>query len=296
MRVRAIASSVGVLLLLLACGSAEPEAPASAPGAARADAGTVGEAPDALALPAPGEVEVRVGPQGTVAVANQAPRRKVLEAIARETGLVVLSFIGGRDPGGRVTLRSEGESIEVLLARALGGVAYSIEPIEPGDRISLAVGSRAGGGTPGQKQQEAAATPRPPPARAERSREERVPLPDEEAFEQLTSRDPAERLEGVEWMDVTSSAGYEAVVERLENDPDPEVRAAAADSLGDADVGAVGPLVKALEDTDRRVVMAALDSLELLGDTSTLPKLAPALRHSDREVRERADEVADFLE
>ncbi len=281
----------------LACGSSEPAAPATtpaeAPEAARApapaEAPAAAEGAAALTLPPPGQIQVRVGAEGTVALANQAPRRALLEAIARETGLVVVAFVAGGDPDGRVTVRSQGESIEVLLARALGGVPYSIEPLEPGARVSVVVGKRGGAARARPRIQ--AEPPRTPAARAERP-----VLPDEEALEQLTSSNPEERLEGVEWLDVTSATGYEAVVDRLANDPDPLVRAAAAESLGDADVGAVSPLIRALEDPDNRVVLGALEALELLGDSSTIPKLRPALEHPDREVRERALEVQEFLE
>jgi hypothetical protein len=285
--------SLGIAALLglvLGCGSEQPEAPpaaASAPAPPAALAKADAELPS---LPAPGEVEVRVGPEGTVALAHQAPRRRVLEAIARETGLVVVSFVAGGDPDGRVTLRSIGEPIEVVLARALTGVPFSIEPVGQGARLAVIVGTR--GAAPEPPPRARAETPRPPP-RAQRA----VPVEDDsEAFEQLTSRDPEDRVEAVEWLDVTAAAGYEAVVERLADDPDPEVRAAAAESLGDADVGAVGPLLQALEDRAPEVGLEALDSLEMLGDESTVEKLEPALRHPDPEVRERAIEVQEFLE
>jgi hypothetical protein len=294
---RAIVSlAFGALLgLVLGCGSEEPEvrtgasaaapAPPVAPAAAMAPANAEGPA-----LPALGKFEVRVGPEGTVALANQAPRRLVLEAIARETGLVVVSFVSGGDPKGRVTLRSIGEPIEVVLARALAGVPFSIEPVGQGARLSVIVGTQ--GAAPEPPARARAETPRPPPTRDAR------PAPDDESetLEQLTSGDPEERVEAVEWLDVTAAAGYEAVVERLLNDPDPEVRAAAAESLGDADVGAVGPLLRALEDRESVVVLEALDSLELLGDASTVEKLEPVLDHPDPEVRERAIEVREFLE
>jgi hypothetical protein len=190
-----------------------------------------------------------------------------------------------------VTLRSIGEPIEGGVARALTGVPFSIEPVGQGARLSVIVGKR--GAAPEPPPRARAETPQPPPERAARP----VPAEDEqEAFEQLTSRDPEERVEAVEWLDVTAAAGYEAVVERLSNDPDPEVRAVAAESLGDADVGAVGPLLRALEDRESAVVLEALDSLEMLGDASTVEKLGPALEHPDPEVRERAIEVREFLE
>jgi HEAT repeat protein len=103
-------------------------------------------------------------------------------------------------------------------------------------------------------------------------------------------------VEAVEWTDLTSVAGFEAVVDRLANDPDASVRTAAAESLGDGDVGAVRPLLDALADPDSHVVLAVLESLEQVGDASILPELAPALEHSDPTVRERAAEVGEFLE
>ena len=91
-------------------------------------------------------------------------------------------------------------------------------------------------------------------------------------------------------------AGYEAVVERLANDPDAAVRAAAAESLSSADVGAVRPLVRRSATPTRASSLAALESLEMLADASILPELAPALDHPDPAVRERAQEAAEFIE
>ena len=275
----------------LACGSEEPQ-----PAPEQAPAGGVPAAPAAapaqeLPLPPEGRVEVSFGSDGIVAAANQAPRRRVLESIARETGLVVVAFVEGGDPEGRVTLQSRGEPIEVVIARALPGVPYSIEPLEGGrrERLAVVVGKR----------DPATGRPRPRPAPAPAERRERAagpPVPDTEALEQIASRDPEERVEGVEWADVASAAGFAAVVDRLANDPDAAVRAAAAETLGDADVGAVPPLLGALGDRDPRVVLAALESLEMLGDASTIPQITPFLEHPDAAVRERAAEVIEFLE
>jgi hypothetical protein len=282
------------LAAAVACGRAEPEQPRGGPaaGAPAAAPGAASEPAAGLPLPGEGEVEVSFGSEGILALANQAPRRRVLEAVARETGLVVVAFVEGGDPDGRVTLQSRGEPIEVVLARALSGVPYSVEPLPSGvrERLAVVVGKRDPAGRP---------QPRPAaPLADSRERTPRAapPLADTEALEQLESADPQERVEGVEWADVASAAGFAAVVERLANDPDAAVRAAAAESLGDADVGAVPPLVHALGDADVRVVLAALESLEMLGDASTVAELAPALEHPDAEVRQRAAEVAEFLE
>ena len=281
-----------LLLLLaaaLACGRAEPERTAAPPSPGGSEPAPAAAAE--LPLPAAGAVEVSLGADGILALANQAPRRRVLEALARETSLVVVAFVEGGDPEGRVTMRSRGEPLEVVLARALVGVPYSIGSLERGssDRLTVVVGQRnevhasRRGGEPRQR-------PHQRPEGAPRTQEPEAPRP------QLTSRDASERVEAVEWTDLTSVAGFEAVVDRLANDPDASVRTAAAESLGDGDVGAVRPLLDALADPDSHVVLAVLESLEQVGDASILPELAPALEHSDPTVRERAAEVGEFLE
>jgi hypothetical protein len=284
------------LLLALACSGGEKTGRSQQPSAApRAAAEPV--PPSDAALPPLGEVEVSFGgAEGIVAHANQAPRRRVLEALAHETGLVIVVFVEGGDPDGRVTLSSEGEPIEVVLARALTGVPFSIAPLteEGRARLTLVVGKARDVAAPSRGAERARTRAALDP-REHAERAQRIDEMENEALAKLESSDPRERVEGVEWADIATVSGYEAVIERLANDPDGEVRAAAAESLSGADVGAVRPLVSALSDPDTRVVLAALESLELLGDASVVPELAPALEHADPAVRERAREAAEFM-
>ena len=248
------------------------------------------------ALPPPGEADVAFGVDGIVARANAAPRRAVLEEIAGVTGLLTVDFAPGGDPDGRVTFESRGEPIEVVVARTLSGVPYSIEPVDEQGRARLAVvvGKRRAASSPAREERRTnVRRVLDPRERDERARQ--VAQLESEALEKLESRDPEERALGVEWADTSTVAGYEAVIERLANDPDGAVRAAAAESLASADVGAVRPLLAALADPDPRVVLAALESLEMLGDESIVPDLALALEHPDPAVRERAREAEDFL-
>ncbi len=288
-----------VLLAAHGCGRADPEPPpAGAPratGEAAPAAAPAAAAPADEELPPAGEVEVRFGEGGIVALANQAPRRSLLEALAHETGLVVVAFVEGGDPDGRVTVASRGEPIEVVLARALVGVPFSVEPLAYGarERLTVVVGRARESSEPAV----ARVVERRRAERREAADRERTPEEFEgQALEQIASHDARERAQGVEWADIESATGFQAVVERLLNDPDASVRAAAAESLGAADVGAVRPLLEALDDADPRVVLSALDSLEQLGDDSIAPELAPALQHRDAGVRERAAEVGEFLE
>jgi HEAT repeat protein len=64
----------------------------------------------------------------------------------------------------------------------------------------------------------------------------------------------------------------------------------------ESDVGAVQPLLQALGDPEPQVVLAALEALEFVGDASTIPKIAPLLKHPSTEVRERTVEAIKFLE
>jgi hypothetical protein len=220
----------------------------------------------------------------------------VLEEVAGATGLLTVAFGPGGDPDGRVTFESTGEPIEVVVARALPGVPYSLEPldVEGRARLALVVGRRREELSPARaERRESVRRVLDPRDRAERARQ--LAEMESEALAKLESSDARERIEGVEWADTASVAGYEAVIERLANDPDGAVRAAAAESLASADVGAVRPLLAALGDADARVVIAALESLEMLGDESIVPDLAQALDHPDPAVRERAREAEDFL-
>lgn len=284
------------LLIPLACGRGEDAGRAEGAQAPQRPAASAPETA-AAALPERGEFEVSFGAAGIVARANAAPRRRVLETLARETGLVIVVFVEGGDPDGAVTLDSEGEPIEVVLARSLSGVPFSVEPLDADGRVRLAV---VVGKSPSAARVPLAGRPSAPgralDPRAQTERLQRANQLEEDALAQLESPDPRERAEGVEWADVATVTGYEAVLERLANDPDASVRAAAAESLGGADVGAVRPLLGALGDADPHVVVSALESLELLGDASIVPELAPALEHQDPTVRERAKEVLEFLE
>ena len=209
---------------------------------------------------------------------------------------MIVAFVDGGDPEGVVTFHSEGEPIEVVVARSLSGVPFSLEPlaVDGRARLTLVVGKRRDDAAPAREARRASPSRvLDPRERAERAQQ--IGEMEAEALAKLESTDARDRVEGVEWADVATVAGYEAVIERLENDPDGAVRAAAAESLSSADVGAVRPLLNALSDPDPRVALAALESLEMVGDEAVVADLTPALEHPDPEVRERAKEAEEFL-
>jgi hypothetical protein len=260
-----------------------------------------------VALVPPGEVRVsRDGTELMGVVAADAPRGAILAALAERAEFSVMIGEGARLEE-RLTLRASKERMELVLARVLAGVphalAYAPDAGPGARRLTLVtVGQPAtatGGGaasvptvgTPAQQRRPGEVDPAKSEQRAERSRELWA-----KSLEHLESSDPELRADGARWLDVGSSEGFDAAVSRLESDESAEVRAAAAESLIDADADAVPPLVQALEDRDPGVVMAALEALEFVGDEATAPQLRVLLNHKDPEVRERARKAIEFLE
>lgn len=93
------------------------------------------------------------------------------------------------------------------------------------------------------------------------------------------------------------SAYLPQVISALNTDPDPRVRVAAADWLGDnASYGAVNALIGALEDPSAEVTLKVLEALEDAGDESVIVYLQPLLDSPDPEVREAAGRAIEFLE
>jgi hypothetical protein len=258
------------------------------------------------ALPPLGEVKAWRDGEGLASVlASGAPRGAIVTAIAEAADFGVM--IGAEaDLDAPLTVRVQRETLEVALGRVLAGVPHALEYARDAGsgakRLALvtvgrqapAVGLAAGVTGPkppvtGEKRRER--TPEQEQKRAERA--QRVWA---ESLENLGSYDSELRADGARWLDVSTTEGLQAAVEHLENDESPEVRVAAAGVLLDSDVGAVQPLLRALGDPDPRVVLAALEALEFVGDEATVPRLQPLLEHKDVEIRERTVEAIEFLQ
>lgn len=263
-------------------------------------------------LPPPGGAFVQGSGGRYTVLANQAPREKVLQQLARSARFDV-EFTNDAVRETRVTLEQREAELEGVLAAALRGVHYALHyEIGPdGERVSwrVVVGADTRA-TPG-----VATAPPPPPDPQDAAREamlaelrsqraafeaelETRRQKRERSFAQLEDPNPEVRAEAARWLDPDGFRGLEALASVLENDPFPAVRASAAETLGGAndDVTALGILLQALEDPDPQVVLAALDAIEYQGDETTVPLLQPLLRHRDPEVRERAVEAMEWLE
>ena len=117
-----------------------------------------------------------------------------------------------------------------------------------------------------------------------------------EAIEQLADSDAAVRVEALATIDPAGDAAPR-VAELARTDPDPRVRAAAVERLGDADTWqATSTLLESLVDPSPEVVIAALEALEYSGDHSLLPRVAPLANHPNPAVREAAKAAIESLE
>jgi hypothetical protein len=296
-----------LLVVALACAAAGcggdsdgGSAESAASGASSADA------PAALAaaeFPPTGEVRAwREGAAGFSVLADAAPRGAILAALgeAADFALVLGAEAQLDQP---LTLRAEREPLEVLLARVLAGVPHALDyEHEAGGqkhlaRLTVGVGSlpAAVASAPKSKLERRHERPQLTPEE-QQERAERVEKLWATSLVNITSPDPDVREDAASWLNVATPEGFQAAADRLQHDEAPLVRAAAAENLGGADAGAVQPLVQALADPDSRVVMAALDALEFVGDESTIPHLQPLLKHKDVAVRERTVEAIEFLQ
>jgi len=254
-----------------------------------------------------GEVQAWLDDEALVSAhANQAPRGAILAALAQAAGfeLVLGAQAGLEQP---LSLRVQGEPLGVALARALAGVPHEVfyanDPVSGAPhlaRVRVGLGDAA-------TTVVAANEPRRDPGGRDHRRPELTPEEKQERAERaqrmwaeslanLSSPNEELRADAAKWLNVSSTEGFQAATDRLANDESPLVRAAAAEALLDSDVGAVQPLLQALEDPDPRVVMAALEALEFVGDETTVPHLAPLLKHRDVAVRERTVEAIEFLQ
>lgn len=112
----------------------------------------------------------------------------------------------------------------------------------------------------------------------------------------LEDEDPAVRADAAEWVGLDVET-FPILADLLQSDPSPSVRRAAAEALAAAmnspeQEEALDLLLAALHDPQPQVVLAALDSLEFVGDSAIIPQLGFLAEHADPEVR---DEVRDTI-
>ena len=93
---------------------------------------------------------------------------------------------------------------------------------------------------------------------------------------------------------------FNQLTDMLVKDPSPEVRIATTWALEMSDdpqvPAAIEALVKCLQDKDPAVVVGCIQSLDFLGDETTVQYLIPMLTHSDEDVRVAAGDAIKSLQ
>jgi len=238
-------------------------------------------------------------------VARAAPRRQVLEELARSAGFTVNEGLGGL-PARDLDLDLEAASVEEALALVLADVPRHLH-YEPAPGTGEATLRRVTVGRLPDAEAAAAAEAEPPAAQrvspSGRRPVDAVPSERERlaAIEAARdSRDPEARAYAASLM--RPEEELEALLALLARDPDAQVRASAASSLGDAEGGETAfrageALLAAVGDVDPAVAAAAIGALEdvhdLVPDPRYRARIAPLARHPDARVRAAA---ASFLE
>ena len=115
-------------------------------------------------------------------------------------------------------------------------------------------------------------------------------------IQQLQNPQAEIRAAAAEDVDPVGDAFY-LLTDMLLKDPSPEVRIAASETLEESDDPlAVAALVKGLQDEDPAVILQCIESLDLLGDETTVQHLEPLLTHYDPNVNAAAAEVIESLQ
>jgi HEAT repeat protein len=215
-----------------------------------------------------------------------------------------LKIAGGTALAGMLTLSALDAPLEEVLPQVLEGLPYTVSY-----RIDALTGTRlpsrvfVGQGAELASAPASVASP-PKPNRA------RAAAPSDPREDDREKRESAQRayLDELESDDFNVRANaaalayadpeaVPAISDLLESDPDPQVRAAAAGTLGEADdsPAAVRALLRALNDPDPAVVIEAIDGLEWTADASVIPDMQFLLDHPSGEVRERTVEAIEWF-
>jgi hypothetical protein len=305
----AVASALG---LLTACG-AEKSAPGPTVAATQQIAPDANSAAprDASPMPAAGGVRFRIDDGGLTLQANAAPRRDLLEMLARRLGFELIAPDVGSEP---VSVSAEQAALHDILPQLLPDRAYRVDyrydPARARHVLARLEVSRLGGLATAPPVRDAEGGDAPSSASGSLAPEHRViaqiqPSPPDQDPERvdwkalltrLDDADAEERMEALGAID-PDGEGLPLIADRLARDPDPRVRVVAAERLEFADsLAAVDALLLGLNDPDKRVVLAAIDALEFTDDATVVEDLAPLLQHPDAEIREAAEEAIDFID
>ena len=314
-------------LFAQSCGSGQ-ESPSAHEGNSRktvSNPAPLADPPGLPALPDAGAIFVEVTERGVTVLANAASQAEVLRRLEGAVGFqLVLRDI---DEDRTISVRVADSALEVVLAQVLTGVPYRLRYEVDEARVGHSLAVVSAGNFRSrllsaeerersrqqlrQRGREAIARRRQQGDEEERrvealSPEERELLRQEAAEERreleariardLESPDAWVRADAAQQIDAAGD-GIGRLSKLLADDPDVEVRVAAAGQLSDSNsAGSMNSLLAALGDPSTEVILEALDSLQFVGDETLIPAIQPLLGHPDAEVRDTAADTIDLLE
>lgn len=289
------------LLALAACERSEKAKPAAAPAA-----------PAPAASAATGDVLVEVRDGRVTIVCRDAPRGLLLERLAREGSFELAGDLDSTP----MNLRIEGVPMDQALPPLLAGSAYraqwrweaepqraALAKLEVGDVSAMTTAANAPQknklGEALRERIRALREKKPnekAKADAAARREERA-RSQADALEELRSSNPEMRIEAAGDIEPEGPA-LSPLLDALQNDPDPRVRAKIAEQLGDAEGCTTAlALANATGDPDPNVRRTTWAGLEMLCDESMLTQLqAKCSRETDPNVQEACRSTLEICE
>jgi hypothetical protein len=286
----------GLTTLLLACDSSpETDQQAATPAVPVAPAGIaplpVAE-PVARPLPPAGNSAITLSSGNVAILANQVYELDLLNELARLANFQLLS---GNIDWKTVTVDMPAQPLHAALIELLQGYPYQIVYAPDADTrqeilSEVFIGDLPATGT--TDSEETDATNRTSPSEIDEPSEDSQ----QRAYIQQLQNPQAEiRAAAAEEIEPVGDALY-LLTDMLLKDPSAEVRIAASEGLEDSeDPLAVAALVKCLQDEDPAVIVKCIESLDLLGDETTVQYLEPLLTHYDESVRIEASEAIQSL-
>ncbi len=267
----------------------------------------------------PGDARVDVVDGRVTIECQAAPRGLLLEKLARAGRFQLIGELDARP----LTLEIRNQPLETVLAALLDDLKYrahwrfdtksdrhDLERLEVGEVSSASAEPPAATAAAKAKRRELADALRKQvrerreqdrgsearKAEIAARREERA-LSQADLLEQLRSSNPEMRIEAVAGLD-PEGAALMALLEILRTDPDPRVRAKAAEQGGEADgFMACAGLLDALGDPEPAVVLHALEGVEFACDDTVAPIVQQhCAQATDPVVRARCAEAIDFLQ
>ena len=217
----------------------------------------------------PGAVEIRLSGSGVHVIANRVSQGEILSRLAEKAGFEF------RDTGvdwDVVNVSIRGDALHPALVELLRPHPYRIVYRHvPGQQAEVLWRVVAGSGDAG--------------------------VAESGLLQQLDDASAAARKQAAEAIEPEGRA-LERLTQVLLNDPEADVRAAAAENLQHTeDPRAVAALLAAMEDEqDSRVMVEIIESLGFIGDPQAMPSLRLMLEHQSEAVRDAAEDALGQLE